>query len=127
MDSRGSPGALRIVALMFGPHTRPILCAVGWGDRHDARHIRTDAANNRFGIYGFSQPRPDSLLRPIAGSLANPIEPFKADDRNLAVRARVYNAHLIPASKSMREPGHFVLGMDPRPTVGADVRRLCLA
>ena len=102
MDESGSPEALRAVAPMFGPHTRQVLCVVGWGDRHDARRICTDAANSRYGIYGFSQPRPDSLPRPIAEYLASPIESFKDNDRNIAVLARFYNGHPIPTPTSTR-------------------------
>ncbi|MBM4154367.1 MAG: hypothetical protein FJ221_04995 [Lentisphaerae bacterium] len=96
MDESGAPDALRGVAHMLGPHTRPVLCVVGWGDRHDARRVVADAANAEFGIYGFSKPNPDSLPLPVERYLAGPPESFKGNDRNIAVLARFFNGKPIP-------------------------------
>lgn len=90
MDEAGTPAAMKEVAPMFGPRTRQLLCVVGWGDRHDARGILSDAANARYGIYGFSKPNPDSLPLPIATYLGRPIESFKGNDRNIAALARFF-------------------------------------
>ena len=84
----------------FGPHTRQLLCVVGWGDRHDARKVVSDAANAAFGIYGFSRPLPDSLPRPIETYLTQSPESFKGNDRNIAVLARLFNGKPQPPPAS---------------------------
>ena len=96
MDESGTPDAMRDVAAMFGPQTRQLLCVVGWGDKHDARKICTDAANADYGIYGFSNPNPDSLPLPVATYLSQPIESFKGNDRNIAILAYVFNVKPLP-------------------------------
>lgn len=95
MDESGAPPAMRKVAPMFGPHTRQLLCVVGWGDRHDARRILADAGGD-FGIYGFAKPGPDSLPLPIPAYFAQPIESFQGNDRNIAILAHVFNGKPLP-------------------------------
>ena len=92
MDESGTPKALGEVAPRLGPQARPILCLVGWGDRHDARKVLTDPANRIYGIYGFSQPGPNSLPLPIADYLGKPMDSFYGNDRNIAALARWFNA-----------------------------------
>ncbi len=105
MDESGNPDALRSVAPMLGPHTRPLLCVVGWGDRHDARKVVADAANTEFGVYGFSRPGTNSLPLPAERYLAEPPEAFKGNDRNIAVLARVFNGRpLPPPAAAVRGP-----------------------
>ncbi len=96
MDESGTPAALRAVIPQLGPRTRPILCVVGWGDRHDARKVVADAANAEFGIYGFARPNPDSLPLPVERYLAEPPEAFRGNDRNIAVLARFFNGRPLP-------------------------------
>jgi alpha-L-fucosidase len=96
MDESGHPEALRGVASMFGPQTRQLLCVVGWGDRHDARKICTDAANADYGIYGFARPSHDSLPLPIETYLKPPLESFAGNDRNIAILAHVFNGKPLP-------------------------------
>lgn len=96
MDESGTPAAMRSLAPMLGPHTRPVLCVVGWGDRHDARKVCADAANAEFGIYGFARPNPDSLPLPVARCLAEPPESFTGNDRNIAMLARYFNGRPLP-------------------------------
>lgn len=108
MDESGTPEALCSVLPMLGSHARPVLCVVGWGDRHDARKIVTDAANAVCGIYGFSRPGTDSLPLPVDRYLAEPPEAFKGNDRNIAVLARFFNGRPIPppvAAAAGRIPG----------------------
>lgn len=97
MDESGNPQAMRNASSMFGPHTRQLLCVVGWGDRHDARKICAEAADAEFGIYGFAKPTPNSLPLPIETYLARPIESFTGNDRNIAVLAHVFNGRKVPA------------------------------
>jgi alpha-L-fucosidase len=98
MDESGTPEALRAAAPMFGPKTRQLLCVVGWGDKHDARKIVSDAANGDFGIYGFSRPGTNSLPLPIATYAAQPPDDFQGNDRNIAVLARLFNGQSLPPS-----------------------------
>jgi hypothetical protein len=92
MDESGTPKALGEVAPRLGPQARPILCLVGWGDRHDARKVLTDPANRIYGIYGFSKPGTNSLPLPIADYLGKPMDSFSGNDRNIAALARWFNA-----------------------------------
>jgi alpha-L-fucosidase len=92
MDESGTPQAMREVTSRLGPRTRPMLCLVGWGDRHDARKILSDPANRAYGIYGFSKPGTNSLPLPIADYLAKPLDSFAGNDRNIAALARWFNS-----------------------------------
>jgi alpha-L-fucosidase len=100
MDESGTPDAMRAVAPMFGAKTRQLLCVVGWGDRHDARKIVSDAANGDFGIYGFSRPGTNSLPLPIATYATQPPDSFRGNDRNIAVLARLFNGQPLPPPAS---------------------------
>ena len=91
MDESGTPEAVRAVAPRLGPRTRPMLCLVGWGDRHDARKVLSDPANQAYGIYGFSKPGTNSLPLPIADCLGKPLDSFSGNDRNIAALARWFN------------------------------------
>lgn len=113
MDESGTPQAMRAAAPMFGTHTRQLLCVVGWGDKHDARKICTDAAAADYGIYGFSKPDPDSLPLPVATYLGLPIESFHGNDRNIAILAHIFNGKPLPepvpppiTASSVWGPGH---------------------
>jgi alpha-L-fucosidase len=96
MDESGNPDAIRRVSPMLGLHARQLLCVVGWGDRHDARKICSDAANADFGIYGFAKPGPDSLPLAIENYLNQPLESFTGNDRNIAILARFFNNKPLP-------------------------------
>jgi alpha-L-fucosidase len=91
MDESGTPDAMRAVAPRLGQRTQPMLCLVGWGDRHDARKILSDPANRVYGIYGFSKPGTNSLPLPIADYLGKPMDSFSGNDRNIAALARWFN------------------------------------
>jgi alpha-L-fucosidase len=91
MDESGTPDAMRAVAPRLGQRTQPMLCLVGWGDRHDARKILSDSANRVYGIYGFSKPGTNSLPLPIADYLGKPMDSFSGNDRNIAALARWFN------------------------------------
>jgi alpha-L-fucosidase len=91
MDESGTPDAMRSVAPRLGRRTQPMLCLVGWGDRHDARKVLSDPANQVYGIYGFSKPGTNSLPLPIAECLAKPMDSFSGNDRNIAALARWFN------------------------------------
>ncbi len=91
MDESGTPEAMRAVAPRLGARTQPMLCLVGWGDRHDARKVLTDPASQAYGIYGFSKPGTNSLPLPIAECLGKPMDSFSGNDRNIAALARWFN------------------------------------
>jgi hypothetical protein len=91
MDESGTPDAMKAIATRLGQHTQPMLCLVGWGDRHDARKILSDPANRAYGIYGFSKPGTNSLPLPIANYLSKPMDSFSGNDRNIAALARWFN------------------------------------
>ncbi len=103
MDESGSPESMRRIAPTLGPHTRQLVCVVGWGDRHDARKSCAEASEGELGIYGFARPNPDSLPLPIATYLGQPIESFKGNDRNIAVLAHLFNGKPLPASMAEEE------------------------
>lgn len=92
MDESGSPAAMKSIAGMLGPHTRQVLCLVGWGDQHDARKVLSDKAAAAYGIYGFSKPGDNSLPLPIATYQSKPIDEFKGNDRNIATLIRFFHA-----------------------------------
>jgi len=95
MDESGTASAMRQAAPMYGPHTRQLLCVVGWGDRHDARRILADAGGD-FGIYGFARPSAGSLPLPVESCFRQPIESFLGNDRNIAILAHVFTGQPLP-------------------------------
>lgn len=96
MDESGTPEAMRAVASQLGPHTRPMLCLVGWGDRHDARRVLSDPENQAYDVYGFAKPGDNSLPLPIDECLSKPIDAFQGNDRNIAALARYFNGKPFP-------------------------------
>ena len=90
MDESGTPEAMRAMAAQLGAHTRRMLCLVGWGERHDARKVLSDPANSTFDLYGFTKPGTNSLPLPIEACLAQPLDSFQGNDRNLAALARFF-------------------------------------
>jgi len=91
MNEAGTPATMQAIAPMFGTQTRPLLCLAGWGDAHPTRELLSNPDTAAFGIYGFSQPQPDSLPLSVETYLSRPIESFKGNDRSLAVLARFFN------------------------------------
>jgi hypothetical protein len=80
---------------MAGPRTRLIQNVVGWVD-HDARSFLSDPANQRLDLYGFAEPRDNSLPLPVEQYLTKPLASFngkdrmEVNDRNIAVMIRCY-------------------------------------
>jgi len=91
MDESGTPEAMQAVAGMFGPHTRQMLCMVGWGDRHDAKKLLAETGAAHYGVYGFTRPGENSLPPPICEYFSRPVDSFQGNDRNIAVLARYFN------------------------------------
>ena len=121
MDESGTPEAMRAVASRLGARTQPMLCLVGWGDRHDARKVLSDPASQAYGIYGFSKPGTNSLPLPIAECLGKPMDSFSGNDRNIAALARWFNGkpfdYVAPPAGPAARPSAAALpaGLGPRP------------
>jgi alpha-L-fucosidase len=121
MDESGTPEAMRAVASRLGRRTQPMLCLVGWGDRHDARKVLADPASQAYGIYGFSKPGTNSLPLPIAECLDQPMDSFSGNDRNIAALARWFNGKPFDYVASQAGPGTtpsasaIPAGLGPRP------------
>jgi hypothetical protein len=95
MNEAPSRELLEAARSMVGAKTRLIQNVVGWVD-HDARSFLGDRANAGLDIYGFAEPRDNSLPLPVAAYLAKPVAAFKGkdrmtvNDRNIAVMTRFY-------------------------------------
>jgi hypothetical protein len=80
---------------MAGSHTRLIQCLVGWA-RHDAQTYLSDPQNRDVDMYGFAEPRDNSLPLPVEEYLGKPISAFRSDgtfaanDANIAALARYF-------------------------------------
>ena len=80
---------------MAGSHTRLIQCLVGWA-RHDAQTYLSDPQNRDVDMYGFAEPRDNSLPLPVEEYLGRPISAFRSDgtfaanDANIAALARYF-------------------------------------
>jgi hypothetical protein len=80
---------------MVGPRTRMMQCLVGWA-QHDAAAYLADANARGVDLYGFAEPRGNSLPLPVSQYLARGPEGFpgtdgrSANDRNIAALARYY-------------------------------------
>jgi len=84
-------------------HQRVLQCLVGWGDQHNAYRVVTDKDCPIRDFYGFAKPGDNSLPRPIAEYLSNPIDSFSGNDKNIATLARFYN-RLLGDSADTKEP-----------------------
>jgi hypothetical protein len=80
---------------MAGKQTRMLQNVVGWAE-HNAKEFLSDPQNRDLDLYGFAEPRDNSLPLPVAEYLAKPVESFtgtdrlSANDRNIAALARFY-------------------------------------
>ncbi len=87
---------------MAGKRTRLIQNLVGWA-AHDAEKFLADPNNRGLDLYGFAEPRENSLPLPIAEYLGKPIaaftgkDRFGANDRNIAALARFYRGFPLDA------------------------------
>jgi hypothetical protein len=80
---------------MAGSETRMIQNLVGWAD-HDAKNFLANPNNRGLNLYGFAEPRENSLPLPMDEYLRQPVDAFKGKDRrsvnnyNIAALARFY-------------------------------------
>jgi len=95
MNESPDPKLLAAGKRMVGKQTRMIQNLVGWA-RHNAKEFLSDPKNRDLDLYGFAEPRDNSLPLPIAEYLSKPVEAFSgkdrisANDRNIAALARFY-------------------------------------
>ena len=95
MNESPDPKLLEAGKRMVGKQTRMIQNLVGWA-RHNAKEFLSDPKNRDLDLYGFAEPRDNSLPLPIAEYLSKPVEAFSgkdrisANDRNIAALARFY-------------------------------------
>ena len=80
---------------MAGSHTRLIQCLAGW-TQHDAKTYLSDPQNHDIDMYGFAEPRDNSLPLAVEEYLGKPISAFRsggafaANDVNIAALARYF-------------------------------------
>ena len=89
---------------MIGKHTRLITCLANW-NRQEPTEIVPLALKAGIGLYGFTKPRPDSLL-PLDKLLDTPVKELRGDNRNIAVLARAYHGVSIDTVRNSK--GEFV-------------------
>jgi hypothetical protein len=91
MDEQGNPAAMKSAASMFGPHTRQLLCLVGWHDVNKTLEVLSDPASAGYSFYGYyGRPGRSSLPPPIATYLSQPINSFHDNDRGVATMVRYF-------------------------------------
>ena len=87
---------------MVGKQTRMIQNLVGWA-QHNAKEFLSDPQNRNLDLYGFAEPRDNSLPLPVADYLGKRVEAFtgkdrlSANDRNIAALARFYQGLSLDA------------------------------
>ena len=121
MNEAGDIESIDRTRKMADDHTRLVTCVVGWGDRHNALLLTTAAKAAGVGVYGFSQPGPNSLPLPIETYLAKPIDAFGGNDRNIATLARWYNGFPFDVVKNAE--GRFVAAAGTITSEGLTVLR----
>ncbi len=89
MNEEGDISKIDSIRSMVGENTRLITCLANW-NRKDAKKVVVDAQKAGVGLYGFVKPDSNSLLPPISHYLAQPIDSFSGDARNIATLARTY-------------------------------------
>jgi hypothetical protein len=87
---------------MVGKNTRMIQDVVGWAT-HDAKAFFSDPTKAKLDVYGFAEPRENSLPLPVSEYLSKPVAAFQgkdrrsANDRNIAAVARFYRGMRLDA------------------------------
>ena len=95
MNESPDPKLYEAARRMAGKRTRLIQNVVGW-PTHDAATFLSDPKNRGLDLYGFAEPRDNSLPLPVAEYLHKPVsaftgkDRFAANDRNIAALARFY-------------------------------------
>ena len=104
MNESGDMKRIDAVKAMIGKHTRLITCLARWNGQ-DATKVVPEALAEGIGLYGFTVPRDNGGLVPLAGILSRPVSELQGDDRNIAVLARVYHGVSIAAVRN--DKGEF--------------------
>jgi hypothetical protein len=108
MNERGGLEEIETIKPMVGPHTRLVTCLANWNGQ-DATTLVPEAIKAGVGLYGFTAPRKNSGLVPLAPIFSTPVEDLKGDDRTIAVLARAYLG--VPVDAEWRD-GQFVTRRD---------------
>ena len=90
MNEEGDVSHVEGLRGIVGEHTRLLICLASWNQK-DPSIIIPQAVKAHIGLYGFTKPQANSLLKPISYYLSKPVDQFKGDERNIACFARVYN------------------------------------
>ena len=102
MNESPDPKLFEIGRHMAGAKTRMIQNEVGWVS-DDARSFLADPHNRGLDLYGFAEPRENSLPLPISEYLGKPVDAFKGKDHrstndyNIAALARFYRGMSMDA------------------------------
>lgn len=104
MNEAGDMNGINAVKNMIGEHTRLITCLASWNGM-DATKVVPAALNAGVGLFGFTKPRTEGGIVPLAPILSHPVSELKGDNRNIAVLARAY--HGVPLETVWNEKGEF--------------------
>ena len=102
MNESPDPKLYEIGRRMAGAKTRMIQNLVGWVN-DDAKSFLADPHNRGLDLYGFAEPRENSLPLPISEYLGKPVDAFKGKDHrstndyNIAALARFYRGMSMDA------------------------------
>lgn len=105
MNEKGDLEGIELVEEMVGEQTRLITCLALW-NQMDATKIVPAALKAGVGLYGFTMPRNESGLVPLANILSKPVDELGGDERNIAVLARAY--HGVPQDTAWTEEKGFM-------------------
>ncbi len=100
MNEAGDMEGIQAVRNMIGPQTRLITCLASWNNM-DATQVVPAALDTGVGLYGFTKPRTDSGIVPLAEILAKPVGELQGDDRNIAVLTRAFKG--LPLDTKWKE------------------------
>jgi hypothetical protein len=90
MNEAGDIARTESMRGMVGSTTKLITCLANW-NKQDPATVVPAAVKAKVGLYGFTKPVVGYAMKPVDYYLSNPVDSLKADERNIAVLARVYN------------------------------------
>ena len=99
MNEGGDIERVKAVEPMIGKHTRLLTCLANW-NRQDPTAIVPAALKEGIGLYGFTKPRPDSLLLPVETYLSKPVSELEGDAKNIAALTRAYHGASLDSVKT---------------------------
>jgi hypothetical protein len=90
MNEAGDIAGTESMRGLVSSETKLITCLANW-NKQDPAEVVPNAISQNIGLYGFTKPVDGPYMLPVGYYLSSHVDSLKADERNIAVLARVFN------------------------------------